>query len=131
MNDKIDAGRMKSSWLEAVASGEAEGFARHWMPDILDSLAASQSALGKAMAELAGARQDAFREAAYISQCYLAKMGNGRCENSCDLCATANIIDSKALAAPRVEPVKPCQCGSPILRWVHAQPPLKCGEVNP
>lgn len=34
----IDAEKMKASWLEAVANGEAEGFARHWMPDILDAL---------------------------------------------------------------------------------------------
>lgn len=24
---------------------------------------------------------------------------------------------------------KPCQCGSPILRWVHHQPPMECGKV--
>lgn len=32
----------------------------------------------------------------------------------------------EALSAP-----KPCQCGSPILRWVHNQPPKECGRVYP
>ena len=36
------------------------------------------------------------------------------------------VLLSTATAAP--EP-KPCQCGSPILRWVHQQPPRECGKV--
>lgn len=30
--------QMRASWLEAVAHGEADGFSRHFVPDILDEL---------------------------------------------------------------------------------------------
>lgn len=39
----IDIDDMKASWLEAVANGEAEGFSRCFVPDILEALAASQA----------------------------------------------------------------------------------------
>lgn len=34
----MDIERMKASWLEAVANGEAEGFSRHFVPDILNEV---------------------------------------------------------------------------------------------
>ena len=50
------------------------------------------------------------------------------------LAARAEIMASDGYGLPIIpaatEP-KPCQCGSPILRWVHNQPPLECGKVYP
>ncbi len=62
----ISVDEMKSSWLEAVANGEAEGFSRHWMPDILDTLAAQA-------VELELARKDI--DAARCQACGTAKLG--------------------------------------------------------
>jgi hypothetical protein len=37
----------------------------------------------------------------------------------------------ESAAPPTTSAEKPCQCGSPILRWVHHQPPRECGKVYP
>jgi len=34
----VNINDMRASWLEAVANGEAEGFSRHFVPDILDEV---------------------------------------------------------------------------------------------
>jgi hypothetical protein len=39
----IDVDKMKASWLQAVANGEGLGFARDYMPEILDDLEAAQA----------------------------------------------------------------------------------------
>lgn len=34
----IDTEAMAASWIEAVAHGEAEGFSRHFVPDLIDEI---------------------------------------------------------------------------------------------
>lgn len=48
----IDTKKMRMSWLKAVANGEAEGFSRHFVPDILDALDESRRELTRAVEDL-------------------------------------------------------------------------------
>jgi len=50
----MDIDDMRYSWLEAVSNGEAEGFSRHFVPDILDEvdrLRAHSAKLSEALGE--------------------------------------------------------------------------------
>ena len=49
----INPEKMKASWLEAVVNGEAAGFARHFMPDIIDDLTALEAWVKEARGKLA------------------------------------------------------------------------------
>ena len=58
----IDVEAMKASWLEAVAAGEAENFARHFVPDILTALTAAQREAAYARERQLYAEQESARD---------------------------------------------------------------------
>jgi hypothetical protein len=43
----LDVEAMRDSWMIAVAEGHAEGFSRHFVPDILDALSETTALLAK------------------------------------------------------------------------------------
>ena len=46
------------------------------------------------------------------------------------ICLWLNLAfrDGRLAPPPAPQEAKPCQCGQPILRWVHQQPPKECGK---
>lgn len=51
------------------------------------------------------------------------------CKLGCSEFKHGVCVDCGAHAKPPEPSPKPCQCGNPILRWVHQQPPFQCGRV--
>lgn len=129
MTDKekptIDVDAMRDSWLKALSEGHAEGFSRHFVPDILDELErlasayrAKSDALAEAERKLAVASR-ALSAIASSAPCVEAHESFNSPGQPCDQRIAEEAI--RAISSPA-----PCQdCTGPGHPVCHEHPEAK------